>query len=138
MERHIKWWPYDPSYTTATLPSLCKHAHTHRKWSLSQSQCWKAEWLRKQLVTPSDYSGEKTPPIVPFYSDNRPVVGRWTKTKTTLSCSSCSPYSLYPSFDFLFGWPTGISNSEIPEPLPLSLLPSIPPSSAPLLPAQPT
>lgn len=122
------------SFLRNSNPSLPPQIHTHtltkthRKWSLSQCQCWKAEWLRKHLVIPSDYSREKTPPIVLFYSDNRPVVGRPTQTKTTLSLSSHSPCCLYPSFDFLCGWPTGISNPKIPEPLPLSLLPSIHPS----------
>lgn len=82
----------------------------------------------------------KDPPTIPLCSDNRPVVGRRTQTKTTLSLSSYSPYSLYlyPSFDFLCGQPTGISNPKIPEPLPVSLLLSIPPSSVPLLPVLPT
>ena len=131
-------WPCDPSYIMGTFSHPSKH--TNRKGSLSQSQHWKAEQLRKRLVAPSDYRGEKTPPAIPLCSDNRLVVGCRTQTKATLSLSSCSPCSLYLylSFDFLHGRPTGISNPKIPEPLPLSLLPSISPSSAPLLPVLPT
>lgn len=91
--RPVFWeWPCDPSYITGTLPHRSK-PQTHRKWSLSQGQRWKAEWLRKRLVAPSDYSGEKTPPTVPLYLDNRPVVSLRTQTKTTLCLSSCSPHS---------------------------------------------
>lgn len=136
--RPVAWeWPCDPSYITGTL--LHPQTHTSRKWSLSQGQHWKAERLRKRLAASIDCRGEKTPPTIPLCSDNKPVVARRTQTKTTLSFSSCSPCSLYlyPSFDFLCGRPAGISNPKTPEPLPLSLLPSIPPSSDPLLPVLP-
>lgn len=79
-----------------------------------QSQRWKAEWLRKWLVASSDYHGEKTTPTIMLSSDNRPLVGHRTQTKTTLSLSFWLPYflCLYASLDFcLSAFPSILSLS---------------------------
>lgn len=130
----VKAFVFRPSFRKSDPPlSSPTHRHT-QKMVLESGPVLESRVAEKAACYPSDYCAEKTPPIVLFCSDNRPVVGRQTQTKTTLSVSSCSPYSLYPSFGFLCDPPTGISNPEIPELLSLSLLPSIPPSSATHLP----
>lgn len=130
-DKHQEWpevqlWPYDPSYITATRPYPCKHTNTQKMVPESEPVL-ESRVAEKAALYPSDYSREKTPPTILFYSDNRPVVGRRAQTKTTLSLPSCSPYCIQALISSTVGQQVSLTQRYLNHSLCLSFLLSLHP-----------